>query len=74
MATVRELRDMMADLGDDFTVYTDSNGDLCFDNGDARHATYRLYPSTDDTRHPSWHWANVRSMWSNALGYGDKYN
>lgn len=71
MATVRDLRAWLADMGDDYTVYVDSVGDICCDNGDARHATYRLYPESDDARHPSWHWANVLAKWSNVTGRSD---
>jgi hypothetical protein len=59
MATVRDVREWLAQMGDDYVVYADRHGDLCCDNQDARHATYRMYPHTDDTSHPSWYWANV---------------
>ena len=65
--TVRELRAWLADMGDDCVVYTDCRGDLCCDNEDARHATLRLYPTGDDTGHPSWHWANTLAKWANVM-------
>lgn len=68
--TVHDLRAWLADMGDDFTVYVDHMGDLCCDNQDARHAKLRLYPSGDDTLHPSWHWANVSAKWNNVLHEG----
>jgi hypothetical protein len=67
MATVRDVRLWLASMGEDFIVYTDHNGDLCCDNGEVRQSTHRLYPDTDDTRHPSWYWCNVLARGGRAM-------
>lgn len=58
MATVRELREWLSGMPDDYMVYTDYKGDIACDSNDCRVHTHRLYPNCDDTNHPSWYWAN----------------